>query len=246
MIYPVSPGAYYQRRKKKKKKKWPWLMLIIILAIASISMWIFWRHQSLHQSAEMNYPRVDYIFLLPESDKVIVIRNDTVRRISYVINLSTMTYDPVLKIRLDHQSPQELAPAIRSLLGPADHAFYVSLKNTDVGRLGGILSITDFQLSDDDALTRLFQAIPLGFLEFLTFSSIQRVMPFLTDGNMNARAVFRLVDQLRHFAIQTVPVQYQTTHPVTIHLQDRADTLQVRRLYLETERLQQIKEFINP
>lgn len=166
-------------------------MLIIILTIVSCVLFVFWRHQSLHQSAEMNYPRVDYIFLLPESDKIVVIRNDTVRKISYVINLSTMAYDPVLKVRLDHPSPQELVGPIRTLLGSVDHTFYVSLKNSDVGRLGGLLSITDFQLSDDDALTRLFQAIPLNFLEFLTFSSVQRAMPFLKEGNMNTREIGR-------------------------------------------------------
>ncbi len=246
MIYPVPQRAYAQRRKRKKKKKLPWIIVIIVLGVAACVIGLFWRYHSLYQSAEMSYPRVDYVFVLPEQQQVILIRNDTVRKISYILNLSQQTYDPVMRVHLDYPEPRELAQPLRTLFNQVDFTYYASLKNSDIGRLGSLLSVTDFHLADEDALVRLLQAVSIGPLEFITFSSTQSIMQFMSKSNLSTKALFRLIDQLRTYAIQIVPVQYQTLHPVTIHLNQAAGIQSVQRYYLDPTHLNQIKEFINP
>ncbi len=245
MIYPVPPRTFAHRRKKKKKKL-PWIIVIIILGIAAFVIGLFWRYQNLYQSVEMSYPRVDYVFVLPEQQQVVLIRNDTVRKISYILNLSQQTYDPVLRVHLDYAEPRELAQPLRTLFNPVDFTYYASLKNSDIGRLGSLLSVTDFHLAEEDALVRLLQAVAIGPLEFISFSSTQPIMQFMNNSNLNTKALFRLIDQLRTYAIQIVPVQYQTLHPVTIRLNQSTGTQSVQRYYLDSTHLNQIKEFINP
>ncbi|HRW91778.1 MAG TPA: hypothetical protein P5560_02390 [Thermotogota bacterium] len=247
MVYPVSRNSF-RRPQRSRRARWPWILALVLVVLALLVFVFLFLQQSFHHSAVMKAQIVDFLFLLEDNSEVVLIRNNLQQRINYVVPIPSSSYEPIRGVSLDYEDPKQVYATVESFFGKPDLSFQASLDREGFAQLKELLDQQSAEVQDAafsaEGLVTVLRGLPLGLLEPLFFPTVRKALPQLLQSSFSERAFYRLVDQLAHYAIKTIPVSFMTRHPIQITVRSGMETQTLQRWYIDEKSLKTIKEFM--
>ncbi|HOO31930.1 MAG TPA: hypothetical protein PK466_01055 [Thermotogota bacterium] len=250
MVYPAQRPPTYRKRKKKKKKMsmLPFIIIIIIILICTGVGFLYFSYSRLSTSKAMTDDTVDYLFYLSDREEVYFIRTDLSGRINYLISFPKISYEPIMAISVDLETPKEMFRSVEKLFGSSDLNYYASI---DEKAFEKIMAISD--LSEDisyetltiDQFADVLDSINLNTFEFMLYGKTEDFISILVDNNYSKDGGYRLLSSIKNYANKSVPMTFMTKEPVSITLTDNeGEKKQFKRLYIDDKSLETIMEFM--
>jgi hypothetical protein len=250
MVYPAQRPPTYRKRKKKKKKrsKLPFIIAIIAILIITGTGFLYFSYSRLATSKDMTDDVVDYLFYLKDKEEIYFIRTDLSGRINYLISFPKISYEPIMAISLDQETPKEMFRSVEKLFGSSDLNYYASIDENTILKMIQISSyneVLEYEALDIDIFADILNTIDMEMLEFMFFGKTGEFITLLSENNYTKEGGYRLLSNIKNYANKSVPMTFMTKKPVSITLTNSEGEKQnFERLYIDDKSLETIMEFM--
>jgi len=249
MVYPVQRPTRYKRKKQKKRKKWPIVVLTLILIIAATAIFLYFSYNRLYGSKAMQDDVVDFLFYLEGRDEIFLIRTDKKEKINYLISVPSISYEPIMAISMDRDSPKDMYRSAEKLFGESDMSFFSTIDRESFQHISELSRSKENLPYDEltvDQFATYLKAIDLGFFEFLFFPEVSGFTKIQKQDNFTKNGGYRLLYNVDRYANKSIPLDYMTEKPVKITVtKQNGEEMEYQRLYIDYKSLETIKEFMH-
>jgi hypothetical protein len=176
------------------------------------------------------------------------IRTDLDEKINYLISFPKISYEPIMAISIDQDTPKEMFRSVEKLFGSSDLNYYASV---DADAFKKLLELSDYSKDvsydtlDIDTFAAVLDKIEFDLLEFLFFNKTNKYISILSEDNFSRDGGYRLLSNIKNYANKSVPMTFMTKEPVSITLTNtEGEKEKYDRLYIDDKSLETIMEFI--
>lgn len=250
MVYPAQRPPTYRKRKKKRKKisKLPFIIAILVILICTGVGFLYFSYSRLSTSKDMTDNVVDFLFYMKGKEEAYFIRTDLDEKINYLISFPKISYEPIMAISIDQETPKEMFRSVEKLFGSSDLNYYASVDEDIFKKLLKLSSYSEdvsYDTLDIDTFADVLDKIEFDLLEFLFFNKTNKYISILSEDNYSRDGGYRLLSNIKNYANKSVPMTFMTKEPVSITLTNtEGEKEKYDRLYIDDKSLETIMEFI--